>query len=85
MTRNGFILLMLTTVVAIFIGATVAERYTDEGFGRTLMVGAIAAAIVFPVSWLAEKFGLVKGKFDPSKLGAPQDGEGRDIRGGDQK
>jgi len=40
---------------------------------------------VFPVSWLAEKFGLVKGKFDPSKLGAPQDGEGRDIRGGDQK
>ena len=85
MTRNGFIVLMLATVVAIFIGAAIAERYTDEGFGRTLMVGGIAAAIVFPISWLAEKFGLIKGKFDPTKLGTPQDGDSRTDRGGDQK
>ena len=85
MTRNGFILLMLVTVGAIFVGNEVAERYTDEGFGRTLMVGAITAVILFPAAWLAEKFGLIKGKFDPSKLGAPRDGEGRDARGGDQQ
>jgi hypothetical protein len=85
MTRNGFIVLMIVTVVAIAIGALIAERYTDEGFGRTLMVGAIAAAIVFPVSWLAERFGLIKGKLDMSKLGAPADGASRNERGGDPK
>lgn len=85
MSRNGFILMMIATVVAIAIGATIAERYTGPGWNRTLMVGAIAAAIVFPIAMLAERLGWIKGKFDPSKLGTPNDGDGRDLRGGDQQ
>ena len=86
MTRNGFILLMLVTVGAIFVGDVVATRYTDEGIGRTLLVAAIAAAIVYPAALVAVRFGLIsKDKLDFSKLGAPRDGEGRNDRGGDQK
>jgi hypothetical protein len=84
MTRNGFILLMLATVAAIFIGAEIAEHYTDEGFGRTLMVGAIAAAIVYPISKLAEKIGWIKGNFEPYKRPAALDDESRESRAGDQ-
>ena len=86
MTRNGFILMMLVTVGAISVGDAIAAHYTDEGIGRTLLVAAIAAAIVFPAAFVAVRFGLIsKEKLDFSKLGAPRDGEGRDNRGGDQK
>ena len=85
MTRNGFILLMLATVGGIFIGATIAEHFTDEGIGRTLLVGAIAAAILFPVSKLAEKIGWIKGKFDPLARRASLEDEGRKTGGGDQE
>jgi hypothetical protein len=85
MSRNGFILMMIATVVAIAIGAMIAERYTGPGWSRTLMVGGIAAVIVFPIAMLAERLGWIKGKFDPSKLGTPTDGDGRDLRGGDQQ
>ncbi|MFA7666532.1 MAG: hypothetical protein WCY32_10480 [Burkholderiaceae bacterium] len=85
MTRNGFIVLMLVTVGAIMLGDAVAVRYTDEGIGRTLLVAAIAAGIVFPAALVAARFGLIKGTFDFSKLGAPRDGKGRDDRGGDHK
>ena len=86
MTRNGFILLMLVTVGAIFVGDVIATRYTEEGIGRTLLVAAIAAAIVYPAALMAVRFGLIrKDKLDFSKLGAPRDGEGRKDRGGDQK
>lgn len=85
MTRNGFILLMLTTVAAIFIGSVIAERYTDEGLGRTLMVGAIAAAIVYPISKLAERIGWIKGTFEPFKQPSPPGAEGGESRGGDEQ
>ncbi len=81
MSRNGFILLMIATVAGIFIGAAIAERYTDPGLGRTLLVGVIAAAIVFPVSWLAERFGWIRGTFDP--FAASRNGESRNSSGGD--
>ena len=86
MTRNGFILMLLVTVGAIILGDAIATRYTDEGIGRTLLVAAIAAAIVYPAALLAVRYGQIsKDKFDFSKLGAPRDGEGRKDRGGDQK
>jgi hypothetical protein len=85
MTRNAFIVLMLATVGAIFLGATIAERYTDEGLGRTLMVGAIAAAVVIPLSLLLEKIGWIKGRFEPFKRPEPLDGGNAEPRGGDSQ
>ncbi|MFP5406189.1 MAG: hypothetical protein ACLGHY_07555, partial [Gammaproteobacteria bacterium] len=73
MSRNGFILMLIVTVIAIALGDAIAGHYTEPGLLRILLVGAIAGAIVFPVARLAERFGLIKGSFAFSKAGAPRD------------
>ncbi len=85
MTRDGFILLLILTVGAIALGDAIAGRYSDPGLARSLLVGAITAAIVFPVARLAERFGLIKGSFHFSKADAPPDRDERELRCGEQK
>jgi len=70
MTRNAFIGLLLLTVVAIGIGAQIAERYADPGLGRTLIVAIFTALVVFPAAKLAERRGWIKGELDFSKPGS---------------
>ena len=88
MSRNGFILLLVVTVVAIALGDAIAKRYTDPGAVRILLVAGITAVIVFPLARLAERFGWIKGSFDFSKIGAASTNDAlqdRNTRGGEEQ
>jgi hypothetical protein len=85
MRRNTFILMLLITIGAITVGDAIAARYTDPGLARILLVGAITAAIVFPIGKLGEYLGLIRGEFHFSKAGAPPDRDDEDQRVGENK
>lgn len=85
MTRNTFILMLIITIAAITLGDAIAGRYTDPGLARILLVGAITAAIVFPIAKLGERLGLISGTFHFYKDGAPPDRDDKDLRGGEHK
>ncbi|MGD9944669.1 MAG: hypothetical protein AB7L76_25420 [Burkholderiaceae bacterium] len=67
MTRNVFIALLVITLVVVTLAIEIAERYTEPGLGRTLMVAGITAAIMFPIGWIGERMGYIKGKFEFGK------------------
>lgn len=67
MTRNVFIALLVLTIVAVIVGAKIAERYAAPGIGRTLIVALFTALIVFPAGWYAERRGWIRGKLDLSR------------------
>jgi len=73
-SRNGFVVLLLLTVAAIGIGASIAERFAEPGIGRTLIVAIFAALTVFPAAKFAEHRGWIKGELDFSKLGSRRGG-----------
>jgi hypothetical protein len=83
MTRNGFIALLLLTVAAIGAGAQIAERFAAPGLGRTLIVAAFTALVVFPAAKFAERRGWIRGELDFSKLG--RRGNGAPDERGDAK
>lgn len=77
MTRNAFIVLLLLTVGAIALGAQIAERYAAPGIGRTLIVAAFTALVVFPAAKFAERRGWIRGGLDFSKTGRGRGGDAK--------
>ena len=73
MTRNAFIALLLLTIAAVAIGAQIAERYAAPGIGRTIIVAAFTALVVFPAAKFAERRGWIRGSLDLSKTGRGAD------------
>ena len=57
MTVRAFIILLVVTVIAIWIGDRVASDFAAPGLERSASVLLIAAAIVLPVGWLLERIG----------------------------
>ena len=64
MTVRAFIVLLIVTVFAIWIGDMFAVDFAAPGIERTFGVLVIAAAIVAPVAWLLGKIGWIKGRFE---------------------
>ena len=77
MTRNAFIVLLLLTVGAIALGAQIAERYAAPGIGRTLIVAAFTALVVFPAAKFAERRGWIRGGLEFSKMGRGRGGDAK--------
>jgi hypothetical protein len=55
-----FIVLLLITVFAIWVGDTVAQDFAAPGLERTFAVLVVAAAIVAPCAWLFGKLGWIR-------------------------
>lgn len=64
MTVRAFIVLLIVTVFAIWVGDSVAQDFAAPGLERTFSVLVVAAAIVAPVAWLLEKLGWIRGRLD---------------------
>lgn len=77
MTRNAFVLLLVLTVGAIAVGARIAEHYAAPGLGRTLIVAAFTALVVFPAAKFAERRGWIRGGLDLSKMGRGRGGDAK--------
>jgi hypothetical protein len=63
-TVRAFIVLLIATVIAIWIGDGYAVAFTSPGIERSFAVLVIAAAIVAPVAWLLSRIGWIKGRFE---------------------
>lgn len=63
MSVTGFIFMLGVTILGITVGAYFAEAWTAPGLQRTLTVGLVAAAFVFPAAKLAAWFGWIRGGF----------------------
>jgi hypothetical protein len=78
MSSRVFVLLLLVTAGAIWIGDVVADDFAAPGMERTFAVLVVAAAIVAPVAWLLERFGYIRrGNVELGRKRAandPQDG-----------
>ncbi|MFT3805271.1 MAG: hypothetical protein QM766_29145 [Burkholderiaceae bacterium] len=68
MTAKGFIFLMLVTIGTVMVAGTVAESFTGEGFGRTIVVAVLTALVVFPAARWAERKGWIKGSVRVDEL-----------------
>ena len=64
MTVRAFIVLLVVTVIAIWVGDRYAVEFTAPGMERSFAVLVIAAAIVAPAAWLLGRIGWIKGRFE---------------------
>jgi|APFre7841882724_1041349.scaffolds.fasta_scaffold58967_2 uncharacterized membrane protein YecN with MAPEG domain len=74
MTVRGFIFLLAVVMVAIAVGDQLAQRWSAPGFERTFTVFVVAALIVAPAAWVAERLGWIRGRFTIG--GGSQDSDG---------
>ncbi|MFM1989715.1 MAG: hypothetical protein RJA99_2672 [Pseudomonadota bacterium] len=81
MTARAFVVLLLVTVFAIWVGDSVAREYAAPGLERTFAVLVVAAFIVAPAAWLLEKLGWIRkgavdfaGRRSPTDTVRPRDG-----------
>jgi len=75
MTVRAFVVLLLVTVFAIWVGDRVAADVTAPGLERTFSVLLVAAAIVAPVAWVLGRIGWIRGRLE---LGRKRAAERRD-------
>ncbi|MET0506850.1 MAG: hypothetical protein ABWZ78_01550 [Burkholderiaceae bacterium] len=65
MKVKAFLILMVVTVVTVVLAAKLAERWFAPGFERGIVIGVIAALVVFPLTRWFERLGWVKGAWSP--------------------
>ncbi len=68
MSARGFAFLLVVTVLAVMLTATIAEQMTEPGLLRTLVVAAGTALIIFPAARWAEHRGWIKGKVQLGRI-----------------
>jgi hypothetical protein len=74
MTVRAFVVLLLVTVFAIWVGDSFAADFAAPGLERTFAVLVVAAFIVAPAAWLLEKLGWIrKGAVDLLGRRSPTD------------
>ena len=78
MTVRAFIILLVVTVIAIWIGDRIASDFAAPGLERSASVLLIAAAIVLPVGWLLERIGWISGRLEFGRRPAKAENEQRD-------
>jgi hypothetical protein len=72
MTVRAFVVLLVVTVLAIWLGDRIAQDFAAPGLERTFTVLVIAAAVVAPAAWLLGRIGWINsGRIEFSRNSQP--------------
>jgi hypothetical protein len=67
-SARGFAFLLVVTVLAVMLTATIAEQMTEPGLWRTVIVALGTGLIIFPAARWAESRGWIKGKVQLGRI-----------------